>query len=280
MSGFGVDLLESTSGPRGAVLVLVASISAAQPALPDPAAQPKFVNDVLDGVQEGALVWDECKAPITENPGLDDVEIWEVYNATGDAHPFHVHLVSFQILDRQKFKADMLPKDVIQHDGSVGLGFTLQNIKKIGRMHPITGYEAGWKDTALMMPGEVTRIMARFDRPGRYVYHCHILSHEDHEMMRAYHVGPWDPALDMPYACHDHANKSLPEADLALGLRLSPNPFNPQTRISFRLPEASHVHLLVYDIRGALVNVLLEGDQPGGDRLTRRPRWTTMRRPE
>jgi spore coat protein A len=222
-------------------------------------------TDVMGDMQDGALVWDECKAPITENPMLDDVEIWEVYNTTGDAHPFHVHLVSFQILDRQKFKADILPKDIVQHDGSIGLGFRMENIKKKGSTKPPAAYEAGWKDTAVMLPGEVTRIMARFDRPGRYVYHCHILSHEDHEMMRPYHVGPWDPTTDMPYPCHDHDAKSLPLADLALDLQAAPNPFNPMTKISFNLPEAAHVHLLVYDIRGRLVNVLASGDwQAGG----------------
>ena len=221
------------------------------------------VTDVMGGTQNGALVWDECKAPITENPGLDDVEIWEVYNATADAHPFHVHLVSFHILDRQKYKADLLPKDIVQHDGTVGLGFTLANIKKIGQPKGPAPEEAGWKDTAVMLPGEVTRIMARFDRPGRYVYHCHILSHEDHEMMRAYHVGPWDPAVDMPYAC-DHGAKAMPAGPVALDMTLSPNPFNPQTKISFDLPRDAHVHLLVYDIRGRLVNVLMEGSHTAG----------------
>ncbi len=223
--------------------------------------------DVTGEMQDGSLVWDECKAPITENPGLDDVEIWEVYNTTGDAHPFHVHLVSYQILDRQRFKADLVPKEIVQHDGSIGTGFTMENIKKYGAVKPPMPEEAGWKDTAVMYPGEVTRIMARFDRPGRYVYHCHILSHEDHEMMRAYHVGPWSPEFDMPYACHDGNMAFRRESDSssgALALHLSPNPFNPATKIAFELPQPSHVHLVVYDVRGRLVDVLMQGDQKPG----------------
>ena len=223
--------------------------------------------DVTGGIQDGSLVWDECNAPITENPMLGDVEIWEVYNTTGDAHPFHVHLVSFQILDRQRFKSDILPKDLVQHDGSIGVGFTMENIKKIGKPKMPAAFEAGWKDTAVMYPGDVTRIMARFDRPGRYVYHCHILSHEDHEMMRAYHVGPWSPELDMAYACHDPNMAKMGDSDPAiegLTLSLSPNPFNPATKISFELPKDAHVHLVVYDVRGRLINVLMEGDQISG----------------
>jgi len=226
-------------------------------------------QDVMGGMQNGSLVWDECKAPITENPGLDDVEIWEVYNTTGDAHPFHVHLVSFQILDRQKFKATLVPKEVEQHDGSMGTGFTVQNIQKIGAVKSPGSFEAGWKDTAVMYPGEVTRIMARFDRPGRYVYHCHILSHEDHEMMRAYHVGPWNEEDDMPYTCHEHdATRELEPlamADPEISMQLSPNPLNPSTTISFSLSQNAHVRLVVFDVRGHLVKVLLHGDQAAGE---------------
>jgi spore coat protein A len=68
-------------------------------------------------------------------------------------------------------------KQVLQINGLTGIPFgPLDN-------------EKGPKDTVQMFPAQVTRIKARFDRPGRYVWHCHILSHEDHEMMRPYHVG-------------------------------------------------------------------------------------------
>lgn len=127
--------------------------------------------------------------PITETPGLGDVEVWEVFNATADAHPIHVHLVSFLVLSRQKFDADVVEKITVDSNGHEALGGRLENVKVIGQPRPPEVYEAGWKDTAIMLPREVTRIIARFDRPGRYVWHCHILSHEDHEMMRPYYVG-------------------------------------------------------------------------------------------
>jgi len=132
------------------------------------------LQPLLGTAADGALLWDE---PITENPMLDDVEIWEVYNLTPDAHPVHQHLVAFQILDRQKFKANVGPHG------------ELSNIRRIGQSKKPDPNEAGWKDTAQMFPGEVTRVIARYDREGKYVWHCHILSHEDHEMMRPYCVG-------------------------------------------------------------------------------------------
>ena len=129
----------------------------------------------LGTAADGALFWED---PITENPMLDDVEVWEIYNATEDAHPIHLHLVAFQILDRQKFRAH-----VNEETGA------LSNIRKIGRSAKPAANEAGWKDTVQMFPGQVTRVIAKFDREGLYVWHCHILSHEDHEMMRPYCVG-------------------------------------------------------------------------------------------
>ena len=132
------------------------------------------LQPMLGTADDGAIMWDE---PTTELPQLNDAEVWEIVNSTEDAHPIHLHLVSFQVLSRQKFKADQ--------DTASGV---LDDIRLLGQAKPPAANEAGWKDTVQMFPGEVTRIIAKFDRPGEYVWHCHILSHEDHEMMRRFFV--------------------------------------------------------------------------------------------
>jgi spore coat protein A len=133
----------------------------------------------------GTLVFHD---PITENPKVGDTEIWEFYNTTGDAHPIHMHLVDFRILNRQKFSGTITDKT--NSDGSIGGVLDEASIKLLGRARTPSAAEAGKKDTAKMFPGEVTRVIAKFKRPGEYLFHCHILSHEDHEMMRPYFVGP------------------------------------------------------------------------------------------
>ncbi len=111
------------------------------------------------------LGWDDA---ITENPALNAIEVWEMFNFTEDAHPIHIHEVQFQVVGRQR----------------------------IGRRGPQPpergpeGWETGYKDTVIAYPGEVTRLKAKFDLAGLYVWHCHIVEHEDHEMMRPYRVGP------------------------------------------------------------------------------------------
>jgi spore coat protein A len=134
----------------------------------------------LGTLADGSLLWDET---ITENPKKGDTEIWEIYNATEDAHPIHLHLVSFEILDRRQFTGV-----VEQEVGDLGTKQKLLNPKITGPTKQPEPNERGLKDTAVMLPGQVTRIKAKFDRLGRYVWHCHILSHEDHEMMRPFEV--------------------------------------------------------------------------------------------
>lgn len=124
--------------------------------------------DPATGEDPTPLLWSD---PITENPAVGATEVWEMRNFTEDAHPIHVHLVQFEVLGREAI------------DGGPSV---------TGSNDPLP-WETGFKDTVIAYPGEVTRVKARFDLPGFFVWHCHILEHEDNEMMRPYHVGPIPP---------------------------------------------------------------------------------------
>ncbi len=120
------------------------------------------------------LRWDD---PITENPKLGSIEIWSLINISDDTHPIHLHLIQFQILDRQPFDVD--------HFNETG------NLKYTDDRRGPEPAEKGWKDIVSANPGEVTRIIGKFQPyTGRYVWHCHMLEHEDQEMMRPYEVIP------------------------------------------------------------------------------------------
>jgi|GEM_PF-234217 len=100
-------------------------------------------------------------APISERPALGSTGIFEMHNFTADAHPIHLHLVEFQVVER---------------------------VNALGVVRPPEPWEAGFKDTVTVYPGEITRVKARFDIAGLYVWHCHIVEHEDNEMMRPYMI--------------------------------------------------------------------------------------------
>lgn len=148
----------------------------------------------------GALVDGEWKAiawhsPTTESPRVGTTETWEVHNFTGDAHPVHLHLVNFEILGRRRIEFTSDDGDpgqpVLQHDGELGTAPRITDVLETGNADkgPAEGYyEEAPKDMVTALPGEVTTIRAHFDKAGRYVWHCHILSHEDHEMMRVLEV--------------------------------------------------------------------------------------------
>jgi len=100
--------------------------------------------------------------PVSEQITRDTVETWELFNFTEDAHPIHVHQVQFQIANRQPMAG--------------------------GSVRSPQRWESGFKDTVIALPGEITRLRARFDIAGRFVWHCHIIDHEDNEMMRPFVV--------------------------------------------------------------------------------------------
>lgn len=118
--------------------------------------------------------------PVTENPAVGDTEVWEFYNFTADAHPMHVHEVVFEVINRQALVTS--PS-----------GETEPPARLVGDPRLPEAWEIGFKDTVICYPGEVTRIKAKFDSPGQFVWHCHIVEHEDNEMMRPYRIGPSQP---------------------------------------------------------------------------------------
>ena len=129
--------------------------------------------------------------PVTENPALDSTEIWSFINTTDDSHPIHLHLVRFQILDRRRFEPFLYT--------STG------EIRYTDPPIPPPPEEAGWKDTVRADPGMVTRIIVKFEGyAGRYVWHCHILEHEDNEMMRPYDVVGPEPTVGLREPRHQH----------------------------------------------------------------------------
>jgi FtsP/CotA-like multicopper oxidase with cupredoxin domain len=114
---------------------------------------------------------------VSENPAVGATEVWELYNATADAHPMHIHEVHFQLVDRQDIVVDE----------------TAETVQVTGAPRGPEPWEMGFKDTIIAYPGQVTRVRLRFDRPGQFVWHCHIVEHEDNEMMRPYRIGPLQP---------------------------------------------------------------------------------------
>jgi spore coat protein A len=124
--------------------------------------------------------------------------VWEIYNTTGDVHPMHFHLVNVQVINRQTVDVTNYP------------------YLPTGPVLPPDPNELGWKETVPMYPGTVTRVIMKFDLPiivnakgnpvdlrragggqygtpppsprtggNEYVWHCHILEHEEHDMMHA-----------------------------------------------------------------------------------------------
>jgi spore coat protein A len=128
---------------------------------------------------------------VTTMPKAGATEDWLLVNTTADTHPIHLHLVTFEVIDRRPF-------DVAAYDPAT------QAITYTGPALPAAPNENGRKDTVQAHPGQVTRIRARFELPDegsfvppppeagvinpQYVWHCHILEHEENDMMRAFEV--------------------------------------------------------------------------------------------
>jgi len=193
--------------------------------------------------------------PVTEKPVLGTTEIWRILNLTEDVHPIHLHFVQFQILDHR-------PIDVAQYQSTGRLVFT-------GPAMPPDPQDAGWKDTFNANPGEASRIIARYaDYTGMYVWHCHILEHEDNEMMRPYEIVM--PAPMASAAASGGETAALPPvvtADLPHSVSLScfPNPGLGSQSVRFALPSAARVDLEIFSVSGRRVRTLASGEFRAGE---------------
>jgi spore coat protein A len=245
----------------------------------------------LGTVTGGAMMWMDST---TENIKLNDTEEWEIYNETSDAHPIHLHSISMQLVNRQFYKADQFDMSTMMmrmnnqspipgnmkhapgvsmsmmsiantNSGNLVLPTTttgmpmnegiLTNIQMLGMPMMPSPDELGWKDTWVIYPGQVMRVRAKFDLPGNYVWHCHILSHEDHDMMRPMTIVP----NNLPVPPDSTANFIK-----KIQLIVMPNPFSTKATIQFKLKETSPVSIVLYNSQGKVVKTIFSGTlKPG-----------------
>jgi spore coat protein A len=177
---------DPTTPPQFLVLPAITRLTGGTPR---PLALLEKTSAFTDGPAEAQLgIVDETGTPVakqwmdevSENPAVGATEVWEYYNATADAHPMHIHEVAFQVVNRQSLALD--------ENGEV-----VQPVQLTGDPTPPESWEDGWKDTVIAYPGQVTRLRLRFTNAGQFVWHCHIVEHEDNEMMRPYRIGPLQP---------------------------------------------------------------------------------------
>ena len=243
----------ASGAPLRSPMVRLASAGALAPGVTPNATRQLTLNEVMGpGGPLEVLVnntkWDGTLSPnaggITEMPRVGSTEVWEIINLTADAHPIHLHLVQFQLLNRQNFNVNnyngaynaAFPGGMYMPAYGPPMAYGMPNADgALGGNPAITPYlqgpatppepnEEGWKDTVIMYPGQVTRVVVRWapqdvpvggvgagtnrypfdptagmkvkrDRYGYpggpgYVWHCHIIDHEDNEMMRPQQVAP------------------------------------------------------------------------------------------
>jgi spore coat protein A, manganese oxidase len=165
--------LPSATNTRGLALLEEMSM---HPGFDGPAAA------LLGTVSGGTLAKKLWADPVTENPNLGDTELWEFYNATEDAHPMHIHETKFEVVNRQ----------------AISLNESAGTVSLLSSPRGPEPWETGFKDTVVAYPHEVTRVRVQFRGPGQFVWHCHIVEHEDNEMMRPFRIGPAQPGEPLP----------------------------------------------------------------------------------
>jgi FtsP/CotA-like multicopper oxidase with cupredoxin domain len=174
---------DPTTPPQFLVLPPVTQLPAES--VTRPLALIEMMSNVHDGpseallgtVDNGMAMHQHWSDEVSENPNVGDTEVWEFHNFTEDAHPMHIHEVAFQVVNRQE----------ITFTEEMG---HIRDVQPVGEPRGPEAWESGFKDTVIAYPGEVTRLRLKFADAGQFVWHCHIVEHEDNEMMRPYRIGP------------------------------------------------------------------------------------------
>ncbi|MBN2465688.1 multicopper oxidase domain-containing protein [candidate division WOR-3 bacterium] len=177
--------------------------------------------------------------PTTDFPVYNTTEIWQFINTTEDVHPMHIHLVNWQILERRPFDVDQYMLD--------------QTIVYTGDPVPPEPQEMGRRDMANAWPGYVTTVVtSKFNRLGTFVYHCHILAHEENDMMRPYEVVlPNQEGGGMMAS-------GLEPLQPVLSVR-GPEPFRNRATIAYSAGIEQRVRLSVFNSLGQEVKTLVDG---------------------
>ncbi len=223
---------------------------------------------------------------IEETPKLGDTEEWDYINTTADTHPMHTHLTAYQVINRQAFNAAAYlaayniwlaanPPGGLRNPAGKPV---LANFLVGAALLPL-GDEAGFKDTVKCPTGFVTRVKAKFDLPdltapaliqttlpARYVYHCHILEHEENEMMRPFAVtSDGLPITNEPQSFYKPGIPDVATVPTEFALEQNyPNPFNPETTLRFSLPVDGPVELKVFNGLGQEVATVVNANYTAG----------------
>ena len=166
--------------------------------VPGPVANTRYItlNEIGVDTSDWVLLLNgaDFEDTPTETPQVGTTEDWVYVNLTGDTHPMHTHLVTFQVIGRTPFDVDAYVKE---NSGSNGVPGGIDPAPyATGPMEPPDPTERGFKDTVKANPGYFTTVRAKYELPDgvtspqSYVYHCHILEHEDNDMMRPFTVMP------------------------------------------------------------------------------------------
>ena len=139
------------------------------------------VEALLGTVEDGEPIEREWMDPVTENPNVGATEVWEIYNTTADAHPMHIHEIAFEVVNRAD--ASCSPRRTRS---------PCRSSSTATPSRPSRGKRAS-RTPSSPTPGRSRASRRSSTPPGQFVWHCHIVEHEDNEMMRPYRIGPRQP---------------------------------------------------------------------------------------